>query len=359
MKNLHCLIMAGGSGTRFWPRSRNCKPKQFLTILGDKSLLQSTISRFANFISEENIYIVSNRAQKEVLEEQIVELPKNNLIYEPAGRNTLPAIGLAALFIAKKDPDGIMIVSPADHLIKNDNLFQETIESAVKIADEKDGIVTIGITPNAPATGYGYIETADEIKIGQSVRTFNVKRFIEKPKIETAIQYLSSGKFFWNAGIFVFKISVFMEAVKKHAPKLYTNLFTIAESIDKIGYEEVLNKIYPQIESISVDYGIMEKADNVFLAQGDFIWNDLGSWEQVYRYGDKDENLNSEVGEVIFIDTKNSYACASNGLLAVVGMDNVIVVKEEDMLLVCQRNYAENIKQVVDEIKNRKLTKYL
>jgi mannose-1-phosphate guanylyltransferase len=352
--------MAGGSGTRFWPRSRKANPKQFLTIFGNESLIQATISRFANFIPDESIYVVSNKGQKEVLEQQTSRLPKENLIYEPVGKNTLPAIGLAALFIAKNDPDGIMIVSPADHLTQNDKLFQETIESAAKIAEEKNGIVTIGITPNAPATGYGYIEIADEIKIGQTIKSFAVNRFVEKPNLETAQSYVNSGKFFWNAGIFVFKVSVFLEAVQKYAPNLYADLQKIAETIGTASYEQVLDKIYNQVDSISIDYGIMEKADNVFLVQGDFVWNDLGSWEEVYKYDpQKDENQNAHVGEVIFQDTKNSYVYAPGSLVAVVGMDDVIVVKDGDTILVCKRDQAEEIKGVVAEITKRKLDQYL
>jgi len=360
MSNKYCLIMAGGSGTRFWPRSRKANPKQFLTIFGNESLIQATISRFANFIPDESIYIVSIKGQKEVLEEQTSRLPKQNLIYEPVGKNTLPAIGLAALFIAKNDPDGIMVVSPADHLTQNDQLFQETIESAAKIAEEKNGIVTIGITPNAPATGYGYIEIADEIKIGQTIKSFAVNRFVEKPNLATAQSYVNSGKFFWNAGIFVFKVSVFLEAVQKYAPNLYIDLQKIAETIGTASYEEVLDKIYNQVDSISIDYGIMEKADNVFLVQGDFVWNDLGSWEEVYKYDPKkDENQNAHVGEVIFQDTKNSYVYAPGSLVAVVGMDDVIVVKDGDTILVCKRDQAEEIKGVVAEITKRKLDQYL
>lgn len=360
MSNKYCLIMAGGSGTRFWPRSRKANPKQFLTIFGNESLIQATISRFAHFIPDESIYVISNIGQKEVLEQQTSRLLKENLIYEPVGKNTLPAIGLAALFIAKNDPDGIMIVSPADHLTQNDELFQETIESAAKIAEEKNGIVTIGITPNAPATGYGYIEIADEIKIGQTIKSFAVNRFVEKPNLETAQTYVDSGKFFWNAGIFVFKVSVFLEAVQKYAPNLYADLQKIAETIGTASYEQVLDQIYNQVDSISIDYGIMEKADNVFLVQGDFVWNDLGSWEEVYKYDPtKDENQNAHVGEVIFQDTKNSYVYAPGSLVAVVGMDDVIVVKDGDTILVCKRDQAEEIKGVVGEITRRKLDQYL
>ena len=357
---VHCLIMAGGSGTRFWPRSRKAKPKQFLTIFGNESLIQATISRFAGFIPEERIFIISNKEQKEVLEEQTTRLPKQNLIYEPESKNTLPAIGLASLFIAKQDPDGIMVVSPADHLTQNDTLFQETIESAAKIADEKNGIVTVGITPNAPATGYGYIEIADEINIGQTIKSFAVNRFIEKPNLETAKLYVQSGKHFWNAGIFVFKVSVFLEAVQKYAPGLYSGLLKIAESIGTESYDKVLWEIFHQVDSISVDYGIMEKADNVFLVQGDFVWNDLGSWEEVYKYDrQKDENQNAVTGEVILIDTKNSYVYAPDSLVAVVGMDDVIVVKEGNTVLVCKRDHAEDIKSVVDQLKIRSLNQYL
>ena len=177
--------------------------------------------------------------------------------------------------------------------------------------------------------------------------------------METAIQYLSSGKFFWNAGIFVFKVSVFLKAMERYAPAIYTDLMKIAQTIDTPEYENTLNELYPQLEPVSVDYGIMEKAGNIFLVQGDFVWNDLGSWEQVYQYGEKDEAQNTGVGEVIFQDTKNSYAWASNGLLAVVGMDDVIVVKENDMVLVCKRSHAEAIKQVADQLKTDKLEHYL
>ena len=359
MSNNYCLIMAGGAGTRFWPRSRVKKPKQYLSLFGNQSLIQETVSRFANFIPEESIYIVSAKSQKEVLEEQTANLPKENLIYEPVGKNTLPAIGLAALFIAKKDPNGILIVSPSDHLIQNDELFIQTIESATLIAEKKDGIVTIGITPKFPATGYGYVKTADEITIGQSIKSYSVNKFVEKPNLKVATEYLESGGFFWNSGIFVFKVSVFLESVSKYSPRLYADLLRINEFIDTEDYEEALNWIYNEVESISIDYGILEKAENVFLVQGDFVWNDLGSWEEVYKYGKKDENQNSQKGEVVFIDTKNSYVYAPDSLVAVVGLDDVIVVQEGDTILVCKRDHAEEIKQVVGEINKRKLNQYL
>lgn len=360
MSNNYCLIMAGGSGTRFWPRSLKAKPKQYLSLFGDQSLIQESVQRFAHFIPEEQIYVVSARSQQQVLEEQTTNLPKENLIYEPFGKNTLPAIGLAALFIAKKDPDGILVVSPSDHLIQNDELFRQTIESAVQIADEKNGIVTIGITPKYPATGYGYVKTASEVQIGQAIKSYGVNKFVEKPNLEVATGYLKSGGFYWNSGIFVFKVSVFLDAVKKYSPSLFADLLRIQEHIGKADFETALAEIYSKVESISIDYGILEKADNVFLVQGDFVWNDLGSWEEVYKYDQrKDENQNATTGEVILLDTKNSYVYAPDSLVAVVGLDDVIVVQEGNTILVCKRDRAEDIKAVVGEITRRKLDQYL
>ncbi|MDP3915304.1 MAG: mannose-1-phosphate guanylyltransferase [Bacteroidota bacterium] len=359
MSRNYCLIMAGGSGTRFWPRSRVAKPKQYLSLFGDQSLIQESVQRFANFIPEDCIYVVSAKSQKEVLESQTTNLPKQNMIYEPVGKNTLPAIGLAALFIAEKDPEGILIVSPSDHLIQNFELFRQTIESAVLIADKKDGIVTIGITPKFPATGYGYVQTAGEIQIGQAIKSFAVNQFVEKPNVEVATGYLKDGGFFWNSGIFIFKVSVFLESVQKYAPELYADLMQIKEHIGTDTYEEAVDRIYNEVKSISIDYGILEKASNVFLVQGDFVWNDLGSWEEVYKYDKKDENQNAQVGEVVFLDSKNSYVYAPNSLVAVVGLDDVIVVQEGDTILVCKRDRAEDIKAVVGEITKRKLDQYL
>ncbi len=359
MSKNYCLIMAGGSGTRFWPRSRVAKPKQYLSLFGDQSLIQESVQRFSNFIPEDCIYVVSAKSQKEVLESQTTNLPKQNMIYEPVGKNTLPAIGLAALFIAEKDPDGILIVSPSDHLIQNDELFRQTIESAVLIADKKDGIVTIGITPKFPATGYGYVQTAGEIQIGQAIKSYAVNQFVEKPNLEVATGYLKDGGFFWNSGIFIFKTSVFLESVQKYAPELYADLMRIKEHIGTDTYEEAVDRIYNEVKSISIDYGILEKASNVFLVQGDFVWNDLGSWEEVYKYDKKDENQNAQVGEVVFLDSKNSYVYAPNSLVALVGLDDVIVVQEGDTILVCKRDRAEDIKAVVGEITKRKLDQYL
>jgi len=351
--------MAGGSGTRFWPRSKTARPKQYLNIFGEKSLLQDTIERFETFTEDENIYIVSSATQAKVLEEQTPMLPKENLIYEPIGRNTLPCIGLAAMYAEIENPDGIMVVSPSDHLIQNNELFKDTVLAAAKIADERDGIVTIGITPTYPATGYGYVKTAEDITGQEKIKQFKVERFVEKPNEETATNYLEQGGFYWNSGLFVFKISVFLKAVEEFAPALFADLRKIQADLGKPTYEQTLDTIYRAVESISVDYGIMEHAKNIFLVEGNFDWNDLGSWESVYQTDKKDENGNAGMGEAIFLDTKNSYVSTDEGLVAVVGLDDVIVVRDGNTTLVCKRDKAEDIKKIVEQLKAENKSKYL
>ncbi|WP_321344158.1 mannose-1-phosphate guanylyltransferase [uncultured Draconibacterium sp.] len=359
MKDLYTLIMAGGSGTRFWPRSKTVKPKQYLNIFGDKSLLQDTIERFATFTKQENIYIVSSATQAKVLEEQTPMLPKENLIYEPIGRNTLPCIGLAAMYAERENPDGVMVVSPSDHLITNNTLFESTVLAAAKIANERDGIVTLGITPSYPATGYGYVQTAEDITGNEKIKQFKVERFVEKPDEATAADYLKQGGFYWNSGLFVFKVSVFLKAVEEFAPELYADLRKIQADFGNPSYPETLDTIYRAVESISVDYGIMEHAKNIFLVEGNFDWNDLGSWESVYQTDKKDENGNAGMGEAIFLDSKNSYVSTDDGLVAVVGLDDVIVVRDGNTTLVCKRDNAEDIKKIVEELKAKNKLEYL
>ncbi len=359
MEKLYCLIMAGGSGTRFWPRSKAVKPKQYLNIFGEDSLLQSTIKRFSNFTEYEDIYIVSGKSQAKVLEEQTPELPKENLIYEPVGKNTLPCIGLAAMFAEVDNPEGIMVVSPSDHLITDENLFKNTVLTAAKIADEKNGIVTIGITPTYPATGYGYVQTAEEINAGDAIKQFKVERFVEKPDEKTADSYLKQGGFFWNSGLFIFKVSVFLDSVKQFAPNLYNDLKKIQAEIGKETFEPTLDTIYRAVESISVDYGIMEHAKNIYLVEGSFDWNDLGSWESVYLTDKKDENGNAGAGEAILLDTKNSYVYSDSGLVAVVGLDDVVVVQDGNTTLVCKRDKTEDVKKIVEQLKAGKKNEFL
>lgn len=356
---MYCVIMAGGSGTRFWPRSREGKSKQFLPILGKNSLIESTIMRLRSLTSHKNIYIVAKKSQEEELLKHSGKIPLENIIYEPFGRNTAACIGLAAIFIGKRDKEGVMVVSPSDHMIKNKKQFNKVIRVAAEMAAEKDGIVTIGITPDRPATGYGYIQTGEEIDSTDGVKTYSIKTFAEKPNLATAQRFLQSGDFFWNSGIFIFRVSVFLKTLKQQMPDLHEGLVKIQKAFDKSNYEDVLKKVYQQLKSISIDYGVMEKIQNVYLVRGNFEWNDLGSWEQVYKLSPKDDEQNVISGDVITVDTQNSYVHNSKGLVAVLGLKDVIVVQEGGATLVCSREKAEDVKGIVDRLKRKKLQKYL
>ena len=356
---MYCVIMAGGSGTRFWPLSREKKPKQFLTIFGKRSLIQSTLLRFKPMVNWEDIYVVAKKTQEEEIKKHILEVPQENLLFEPFGKNTAPCIGLAAAVIQKRDPDGIMIVSPADHLVKKEAVFRKTIDAAVKLASEKDGLVTIGIFPDRPATGYGYIQVDEKIDSINKTEAFTVKTFAEKPDLATAQRFLESGDFFWNSGIFIFRISVFLKALEKFLPDLYESLLEIQAHLGKPDYEEVLQKAYKQIRGISIDYGVMEKAKNVYLVKGDFLWNDLGGWEQMYKLSHRDKNGNFTSGNVVLLDTKNSYVHTTEGVVAVLGLEDIVVIHEKGAILVCKRDEGEKVKQIVELLKRQKLTKYI
>ncbi len=356
---MYCVIMAGGSGTRFWPRSREGKSKQFLPILSKKSLIQSTLERFRSIVPWDNIYVVAKKSQQDEIETHASKVPSENIIYEPVGKNTAPCIGLAAIFIQKKDPDGIMVVSPADHLIKQKSCFNKTILSAVQLAKQKNGLVTIGIPPDRPATGYGYVQIDGKVGSIDDLTAFKVKTFAEKPNLATAERFLDSGDFLWNSGLFIFKVSVFLKALKGCLPDLYHGLMKIKRVIGKPQYENRLIEIYQQFENISIDYGVMEKIKNVYLIEGEFFWNDLGNWEQVYRLSMKDKNGNIVSGDVILLDTKNSYISAAKGVVAVIGCEDVVVVQEKGATLVCKRDHVEQVKRVVHSLKRKKLHKYI
>lgn len=356
---MYCVIMAGGSGTRFWPLSREKKSKQFLAILGKESLLQSTVKRFTSFVAWEDVYLVAKKSQKRELEKHILRVPRENVLYEPVGRNTAPCIGLAALFVQQRDADGIMMVSPADHLIRKEARFRKAVMAGVELAREKEGLVTIGISPDRPATGYGYIQIDEEVGPIGRVKAYSIKAFTEKPNLATAERFLKSGNFFWNSGIFIFRVSVFLKAVEEFLPDLYDSLMEIRRFLDKPNYEEVLQEAYQQIRNISIDYGMMEKARNVYLVKGEFEWNDLGSWEQVYKLSPKDESGNVISGDVILLDTKNSYIYASKGVVAVLGLEDVVVVREGEATLVCKREKVEEVREVVDRLRRWKCLKYL
>lgn len=353
------MIMAGGSGTRFWPRSRESKAKQFLPIFGKKTLIQQTLDRFAAIVGVENICIVAKKEQEALFKKYASRIPKSNFIFEPIGKDTAPCIGLAALTIHKRNPDAVMAVTPSDHLIRDLSKYKKTILAAGQLAKEENGFVTIGIVPDRPATGFGYIQIDGKKGSFYGVEAFRVKTFAEKPNVETAKSFLQSGDFLWNSGIFVFRTSVYLRAVEEFLPDLYDGLCEIREHLDTPGCDDALRRVYQQIRSISIDFGIMEKAANVLCVRGDFRWSDLGSWEQVYKLSGKDDQGNTVSGNAVLIDTHDSFVYTDEGVVGVLGLEDIVVVQEGGVTLVCRMDKTEDVKKIVDRLKRKKMSQFV
>ncbi|MGB8452472.1 MAG: mannose-1-phosphate guanylyltransferase [Anaerocolumna sp.] len=343
------LIMAGGRGERFWPKSRKNLPKQFLSLTGDgKTMIQLTVERILPLVAMEDIYISTNKDYKSLVLEQLPNIPKENILCEPYSRNTAPCIGLGAVHIAKKYDDAIMLVLPSDHLIKYNSMFINTLKDASEIARVNSNLVTIGITPDYPETGYGYIKFNPSICEG---RAFEVDRFVEKPSLEVAKEYLSTDEYLWNSGMFVWKVSSILHKVKELMPVTYQGLLTIQDAIGTEEEEAVLEKEFHDFQSISIDYGIMEKSKNIYTLPGTFGWDDVGSWLAVERIKKSNEFGNVVNGNVITIDSKNCIIEGGKKLIATVGIENLIIVDTEDATLICEKDSAGDIKKILENLK--------
>lgn len=356
MASTYGIIMAGGVGARFWPLSRERKPKQFLSIFGNESLIGMTFNRLRKIIDAENIYVVTNEIQKQEILDQLSDLREENIIAEPIGRNTAPCIGLAALHIRKIDPDATMVVLPADHLIQNVNEFIRVLKDAVTIADQSRHLVTIGIQPTRPETGYGYIQFIEENEKKNPYVTkgaYRVKTFAEKPNLSTAERFLESGDFLWNSGMFIWKVESILEEIENLLPDLYDGLDSIDKSIGTDDYAVILDQVYRMIRGISIDYGVMEKAEGVYVLRGEFGWSDVGSWDEVYRVSGKDNQDNAVHGRVIARNSKNNLLHANSRTIATFGVDDLIVIETDDAVLVCKRGESQNVKEVVDYIRRK------
>lgn len=351
------LIMAGGRGERFWPRSRKDRPKQFLSLTNDgKTMIQLTVERILPLVDMEDIYIATNKAYMPLVTEQLPGIPKENILCEPVGRNTAPCIGLGAMHISKKYPDSVMLVLPSDHLIKDGEGFRNVIKEACSVAEQGDNLVTIGITPNYPETGYGYIKFIKAEKKGNSHK---VDRFVEKPSLDVAKEYLKTGEYLWNSGMFIWKVSTVLDKFKDFLPDTYNGLLKIGDSIGTADQDTVLSEVFPSLESISVDYGIMEKAESIYTIPGDFGWDDVGSWLAVERIGEQDEKGNISDGNVVNIGSENCIIQAQDKLIAAVGLKDIVIVDTQDATLVCDRESTADIKKVLEELRQAGRDKYL
>lgn len=351
------LIMAGGRGERFWPKSRKSLPKQFLSLTEDgKTMIQLTIERIRPLVRMEDIFISTNRVYRELVLEQLPEILPENILCEPVGRNTAPCIGLAAVHMAKRYDDALMIVLPSDHLIKYNQMFLNVLKEGCGIAQKAANLVTIGITPDYPETGYGYIKFRPEESDGNA---YAVERFVEKPDVETAKEYLETEEYLWNSGMFVWKVSTIMDNIRTALPDLYEGLVKIGETLGTEKQEMVLEKVFPEFESVSIDYGIMEKAQNIFILPGVFGWDDVGSWLAVDRIRKSNENGNVVSGNIITIHSKNNIIQGGKKLIAAVGLEGLIIVDTEDATLICEKGSAPDIKMVLENLKICNREEYL
>lgn len=351
------LIMAGGRGERFWPRSRKDLPKQFLDLTGEgKTMIQMTVERISSVVECQDIYIATNGEYKKYILQQLPQIPKDNILCEPIGRNTAPCIGMGAICIRERYKDAVMMVLPSDHLIKYPDIFVNSLQEACEVAESGANIVTIGITPEYPETGYGYIKFDAKRKIRNA---FAVEKFVEKPDLSTAEMYIDSKQYLWNSGMFVWKISTILSNIKSYLPDMMQKLEILAENYRTINFEEKLREIYPKLESISIDYGVMEKAEQLYTIPGAFGWDDVGSWLAVGRLKENDEKGNVISGNVLAVNCKECILEGTDKLIAVVGTQNLIVVDTEDATLVCDKEHTMDIRIVLEQLKTRKKHKYI
>lgn len=358
-KHHYVAIMAGGIGSRFWPMSRTDFPKQFLDILGTgKTLIQQTFERYNKLVPAENIYIVTAQEYVDIVKKQLPDFPEENILAEPSRKSTAPCIAYIAFKLLNKDPEAVMVAAPADNLVLETDEFIKTAKKALSFVESVNALVTIGIKPTYPNTGYGYIQ--HETK-SAAPDIFKVKTFTEKPNLELAETFITSGDFLWNAGIFIWKVKNILTALEKHLPEIYDVFAAEKEKFNTSQEKEAVAEIYPLCTNISIDFGVMEKADNVYLIPGSFGWSDLGTWNSAWENKEKDYFGNAVVGKkVLTVDAKNCIIhVPDNKLVLLQGLDEFIVVDTKDVLLICKKDKEQEIKDYVAEVKRNMGEKYI
>jgi mannose-1-phosphate guanylyltransferase len=363
---VYVVIMAGGGGTRFWPWSRGKTPKQLLPILSDRPMIWETVERVRPLAPPERIFIVTAGSQAKELHRQVPQVPPHNILEEPQGKNTAPCLCLAAIHIQKRDPEAVMIALPADHFIADRKLFLQTLKSAAGFAAKKNFLVTLGVPPTEPETGYGYIQKGELLGVELGLQIFRAKAFREKPSRAKARRYLQQGNYLWNSGMFVWKVGVFFEAVERFLPSLYGEMLRFKAALGDSRSHLVLKNIYKQIQPISVDYGIMEKAPNVAILPAKFLWNDIGSWVALTKIWPKDETGNAIPkkdrilrGKVLAIDSSGCLMRAEKKLIAAIGLKDMIVVESGNAFLVCPKERAQDVRQILQELTQKGWKEYL
>lgn len=378
---LVAVVMAGGLGQRFWPKSRNSTPKQFLRLVGERTLLQATVDRISRVIPLSDVLVVTGEAYRGLVLEQLPALPVENLILEPVGRDTAPCIGLASLFVERKYPDGTMIVLPSDHAIEKENAFLDLIEAAAVTAERTGGLVTLGITPTRPETGYGYLKRGRRVGIpderrgfsdpgagdsglgtaipGPKAGVYRVDSFTEKPDPERARLFLQSGDYLWNSGIFIWKVSAIRDMIRRHLPNLHRELEIIKGALGTRLEREVIRSRFPALDRASIDKGVVEKAGEVYVLPADVGWDDVGSWLALERHFPVDEDGNLSTGRGVFVDSTSCIIDSPQKTVVTLGVSKLVVVETDGVMLICHRDKVQQLKKAIDRLKEEGLDQLL
>ncbi len=355
---MYVLIMAGGSGTRLWPASREARPKQLLGLFSERTMLQEACQRVAPLIPDDQIFVVTSEAYTDVVHQQVPRVPASNIIGELDGHGTAPCIGLSALYLKRLDPEAVMAVLTADHHIEKADELRRALGAAAQVA-EGSCLVTLGIRPNRPATGYGYIERAEKLAQISGLDVYRVEKFTEKPDLPTAQAFVESGRYYWNSGMFIWRVSAILQEFGKLMPRFYAQLMEIDAALGTTEERAVLERVWPQVENETIDYGIMEHAEDVAVIPVDIGWSDVGDWTALSELLPTDEEGNVVVGQHVGLDTTGCLIHGSRRLVATIGLEDMIVVDTEDALLVCPRERAQEVRDLVKKLKESGREEYL
>ena len=363
----YAVIMAGGIGTRFWPRGTSKYPKQFLKIVhGTDSMIQQTYQRLEGVIEDTKIFVVTNAAYKGEVKRQLPTIPDENIICEPFGRNTAPCIGLSCLFIKQFDPKANVLVLPSDHIIENTGEFHRVVRCGLKFVNDNGGIVTLGINPTKPETGYGYIQydldkmipvNLDDNDVHEKV--FKVKTFAEKPNAELAKAFIDSGDFLWNSGMFIFRVDTMLEEIRNSLPEIFESITSLEGSLLDHDFDKKLEFEYSKIKGISIDYGVMERSHEVYTIKSNFGWSDVGSWDEIHNIKEKDVNGNVKSGLTVTMDTKNCLIINKDRIVATIGVEDLLIIDTHEGLLVCKKGESQRVKEIVDYLRRKGMDQFI